>query len=289
MGIVCFIIFLSEIKNVTYQMDLFSLEGKVAIVTGAGGVLGGHAAIYLASVGVKVVCVGRTQSSLDKTVETIKSNGNEGTAMTGDVLDESSLKLISKNTLSKYGSIDILINAAGGNMPGAVVTPDQSLFDMSIDAFKEVVDLNLHGSVLPSLVFGKYMAEKKEGVIINFSSMTVVRSITRVAGYSAGKAAIENFTRWMAVEMAQKVGEGVRVNAIAPGFFVGDQNRALLTNPDGSLTSRGEAIVRNTPFGRFGDSDELNGTLHWMCAPASKFVTGVTVPVDGGFSAYTGV
>ncbi len=269
--------------------DLFDLKNKVAVVTGAGGVLGGQAAIYLASVGVKVICIGRTKSTLEMTLQSIQHSNGEGMVVVCDVMERTSLEEANKVIIDRYGRLDILINAAGGNIPDAVVQPEQSFFNMPIDAFKAAVDLNLTGSVLPCQVFGSQMAVQKEGVIINFSSMTVIRAITRVAGYSAGKAAIENFTRWLAVEMVNKIGEGIRVNAIAPGFFIGDQNRALLTNDDGSLTSRGEVIVQNTPFGRFGESDELNGTLHWMCAPASKFVTGVTVPVDGGFSAFTGV
>ena len=174
-------------------------------------------------------------------------------------------------------------------MAGATIGPDQTIFDLSIDAFKKVSELNLTGSVLPSLVMGEQMSQQKQGVIINISSMTAQKAISRVVGYSAAKAAIDNFTKWMAVEMALKFGEGLRVNAIAPGFFIGDQNRALLLNEDGSLTNRGKTIIDHTPMGRFGEAEELNGTIHWLCSDASKFVTGVVVPIDGGFSAYSGV
>lgn len=191
--------------------------------------------------------------------------------------------------LSKYGTIDILVNAAGGNLPGAIITPDQKFFDLKMDEFQKVVDLNLKGTVLPVKVFCDVMADRGKGVIINIASMASFRPITRVVGYSAAKAAVDNFTQWLAVEMAKKYGEGIRVNAIAPGFFITEQNKALLTNPDGSYTARGEAAIRQTPFARFGVPDELTGTLVWLCSDASKFVTGVTIPVDGGFNVFFGV
>ena len=174
-------------------------------------------------------------------------------------------------------------------MKGATIAVDQTIFDLSIDDFKKVTELNLNGSVIPSLVFGEIMAQQKSGSIINYSSMSVERVITRVVGYSASKAGIENFTRWMAVEMALKFGSGVRVNAIAPGFFVGNQNRALLLNEDGSYTERGDTIIRNTPMKRFGEAEELNGAIHFLCSEAAKFITGVVLPIDGGFSAFSGV
>jgi NAD(P)-dependent dehydrogenase (short-subunit alcohol dehydrogenase family) len=269
--------------------DIFNISNQVAIITGAGGVLGGTAARYLASQGAKVVCLGRSMGTIEKTVRDVSANGGVAHAITCDVLDRSSLIGVRDLVIEKFGSIDILLNAAGGNQAGAVVMPNQSLFEMSIEAFGQVNHLNLNGSVLPSLVFGEVMQEKKKGSIINYSSMAVDRAITRVAGYSASKAAIENFTRWMAVELSKKYGEGVRVNAIAPGFFIGDQNRALLTNADGSLTDRGQLIIQNTPFGRFGRADELNGAIHWLCSDASSFVTGTVIAIDGGFSAFSGV
>ena len=206
-----------------------------------------------------------------------------------DVVEEKSLKEVAAKIMETYGKIDVLINAAGGNKPGATVGQDQSVFDVDVEQFKQVVDLNLFGSIVPLLVFGKEMAKFKKGTIINVSSMAADRAITRVMGYSASKAAIDNYTKWMSVELAQKYGDGMRVNAIAPGFFIGNQNRTLLTNEDGSYTDRGNTIIKNTPMNRFGTSDELNGTIHYLCSDASKFVTGVVIPIDGGFSAFSGV
>jgi NAD(P)-dependent dehydrogenase (short-subunit alcohol dehydrogenase family) len=191
--------------------------------------------------------------------------------------------------IQKWGRVDVLINAVGGNLPGAVVGENQSLFDLAEDDFDEVVDLNLKGTLLPSLVFGEVMKEQEKGSIVNYSSMAVDRTITRVAGYSASKAAMENFTKWMAVEMALRYGDGVRVNAIAPGFFIGKQNKKLLLNEDGSLTDRGEKIIRNTPMKRFGEAHELNGAIHFLCSDSASFITGIVLPIDGGFSAYSGV
>jgi NAD(P)-dependent dehydrogenase (short-subunit alcohol dehydrogenase family) len=182
-----------------------------------------------------------------------------------------------------------LVNGAGGNMPGAVIPPDKTFLDLNIDDFRKVVDLNLTGTVMPSQIFGEVIMKKKEGVIINISSMTAILPLTRVMGYSAAKASVSNFTQWMAVEMAKKFGEGIRVNAIAPGFFLTEQNRTLLTQPDGSLTERGNLIIKGTPFGRFGEAEELCGTLIWLCSDASRFVSGIVVPVDGAFSAFAGV
>lgn len=269
--------------------NLFDISGKVALVTGAGGALAGAAARYLGTQNVKVVCVGRTAATIEATAHDITSQGGEAIAVASDVLDQDKLEHLKKTVVQHYGPVDILLNAAGGNQPGAVVAPDQSFFDMSVEAFRQVSDLNLMGTVLPSMVFGAMMAQNGQGSIINYSSMAVPRALTRIAGYSASKAAAENFTRWMAVEMAHKHGEGIRVNAVAPGFFVGDQNRALLTQPDGSLTSRGQDIVRGTPFNRFGEPEELNGAIHYLCSEASKFVTGIVIAVDGGFSAFSGV
>jgi NAD(P)-dependent dehydrogenase (short-subunit alcohol dehydrogenase family) len=196
---------------------------------------------------------------------------------------------VHREIIDRFSAIDILINAAGGNRPGATVKLDQSVFDIDLGEFRQVANLNFLGTVLPTLVFGKSMAERGSGSIINISSMAAQRAISRVAGYSAAKAAVENFTRWMAVEMAEKFGSGVRVNAIAPGFFLTDQNRALLTNPDGSLTERGKTVLRMTPFKRFGEPSELVGTALWLASDASRFVTGAIIPVDGGFSVQSGV
>ena len=268
------------------QLDL---SGRVAVVTGAGGALGGSAARYLAKQDVKVICLGRTLSKLEVTAAEIKNNGGEALVFEADVLNRDALTTVKESILNEYGRIDMLINAAGGNTMRAVVGPDQSVFDLSMDYLQEVTDLNLNGCIIPTLVFGEEMAKKGKGSIVTYSSMSVDRVITRSVGYSASKAAMENFTKWMAVELAKKYGEGIRVNAIAPGFFIGDQNRSLLINPDGSLTNRGELIIKNTPFGRFGEADELNGAIHWLCSDAASFVTGVSVPIDGGFSVFSGV
>ncbi len=269
--------------------NLFDLAGKTAVITGGGGVLGGSMGIYLASQGVKVCIMDLRAELAEKRAKEIQAEGGKALALAGNVLEEESLKTAKEQVLSEWGQLDILINAAGGNMPGATISPDQTIFDLSIESFKKVSELNLTGSVLPSLVFGKAMADRGEGVILNISSMAAKRVITRVVGYSAAKTAIDNFTMWMAVEMARKFGEGIRVNAIAPGFFIGDQNRKLLLHEDGSLTDRGKTIIDHTPMGRFGKADELNGTIHWLCSAAATFVTGVVVPIDGGFSVFSGV
>ena len=268
---------------------LFDISGKKIVITGGGGVLGGSMGQYLATQGAQVVIMDLRGEMAEKRVEEIQKNGGKAIALSGNVLEEESLEEARNEVIAQLGGVDILINAAGGNMAGATISPDQTIFDLSIDSFKKVSELNLTGSVLPSLVFGKVMADQGTGVIINISSMAAQRVITRVVGYSAAKSAIDNFTRWMAVEMAQKFGEGIRVNAIAPGFFIGDQNRRLLLEEDGSLTDRGKTIITHTPMGRFGNADELNGTIHWLCSSAATFVTGIVVPIDGGFSAFSGV
>ncbi|MCW2118570.1 SDR family oxidoreductase [Flavobacterium sp. 7A] len=263
----------------------FDLNGKIALVTGGGGVLGGNMAQALAQNGAIVGVMGRTPEKLDQMVATIQANGGQAFAIVTDVLNESDLEKAKQHIVTTYGKLDILINAAGGNMPGATIMPDQDFFNAKQEDLQKVLDLNVMGTMLPSKVFAELFANQKNGVIINISSAAADRPLTRVVGYSASKAAIDNFTRWMAVEMATKYGEGIRVNAIAPGFFIGEQNKALLLAPDGSLTSRGETIISKTPMGRFGNPEDLNGTLIWLCSEASKFVTGIVVHVDGGFGA----
>lgn len=270
-------------------LKLFDLSGKVALITGGTGVLGSCMAEGLAAAGASVVVLGRRAEAGEKVVSTLRNNGRNAMAVCADVLKADQLEEANQKILKEFGTIDILINAAGGNMPGATIPPDKNFFDLNIDDFQKVVDLNLLGSVLPTKVFSGAMVKQKKGSIINISSMASLRIITRVVGYSAAKAAIDNFTRWMAVELARKFGEGLRVNAIAPGFFITEQNRSLLTNSDGSLTQRGKSVIDQTPFGRFGEPDELIGTLIWLCSDASKFVTGTVIPVDGGFSIYSGV
>jgi NAD(P)-dependent dehydrogenase (short-subunit alcohol dehydrogenase family) len=268
---------------------LFDITGKTAVVTGGTGVLGGAMAIGLAEAGAHVVVLGRRKESGDAILKTIKDKGKQGMFVQADVLDAAQLSAAKEKILNEYKTIDILINAAGGNLPGAVVMPDQNFFDLDIAEFQKAVDLNLLGTVLPSKIFCSVMAKQKKGVIINIASMSSFRPITRVVGYSAAKAAVDNFTGWLAIEMAKKYGEGIRVNAIAPGFFITEQNRTLLTNEDGTFTARGEAAIRNTPFGRFGLPEELIGTLIWLCSDASQFVTGIDVAVDGGFNVFCGV
>jgi NAD(P)-dependent dehydrogenase (short-subunit alcohol dehydrogenase family) len=261
----------------------------VALITGGTGVLGTAMAKGLADAGATVVVLGRRVEVGERLVHELRVSGRKALSVAADVLKVDQLEQARKVVMDEFGSIDILINAAGGNMPGATIAPDKNFFDLNMIDFEKVVDLNFHGTVLPTKIFSEVMAANKKGVIINISSMASFTTITRVVGYSAAKAAIDNFTRWLAVEMAKKFGEGIRVNAIAPGFFITEQNRTLLTNADGSFTARGQSVIHQTPFGRFGEPEELLGTLIWLCSDASKFVTGVVVPVDGGFSIFSGV
>jgi NAD(P)-dependent dehydrogenase (short-subunit alcohol dehydrogenase family) len=269
--------------------SLFDISGRTALMTGGTGVLGSAMAIGLADAGVRLAVLGRRADAGEKIAREIRANGGDAFFVQADVLDADALEKAHEKVIGEFGTLDILVNAAGGNLPGAVISPDKNFFDLQISEFEKVVDLNLTGTVLPSKIFARTMATNKKGVIINIASMASFRSITRVVGYSAAKAAVMNFTEWLAIEMAKKFGEGIRVNGIAPGFFITEQNRNLLTNPEGGFTARGQSAINSTPFGRFGQADELVGTLIWLCSDASKFVTGVTVPVDGGFNAFCGV
>ncbi|MFI3306596.1 MAG: SDR family oxidoreductase [Rikenellaceae bacterium] len=270
-------------------MNLFDIQDKVVVITGGYGILGGSTAKYLAEQGAKVVIVGRNATKGAEFVNEITRSGGEAIFAQGDATNREDMESVRALTLAKYGTIDSLINAAGGNMPGATIAPDADIFGLGIDDMSAVVNLNLMGTVIPSIVLGEVIAKNSKGSIINFSSMSSQSVITRVVGYSAAKSAVDNYTRWMSVEMAKKFGEGVRVNAIAPGFFLTEQNRTLLTNPDGSYTPRAEDIVRNTPFGRMGRADELHGAIHWLMSDAASFVTGTVIPIDGGFSVFSGV
>ena len=272
-----------------YIKSLFDIKDRVVIITGGGGIIGGELAKGFVNSGAKVVLLGRTETTLNKRVDSLKTPDNEIISFECDVLDRERLNAVNDKILARYGRIDILVNAAGGNMPGATIGVDQDIFDLKIDEFNKVTDLNFNGTVLPTLTFAKSMAENKKGSIINISSMASMRAITRVVGYSAGKAAVDNFTKWMAVELSQKFGSGLRINAIAPGFLLTNQNRTLLTNEDGSLTERGKSIIKITPFKRFGEPDEMVGTVIWLASDASKFVTGAIIPIDGGFSVFSGV
>jgi NAD(P)-dependent dehydrogenase (short-subunit alcohol dehydrogenase family) len=273
--------------------QLFDLSGKVAVVTGATGVLGGAMARGLAGAGARVGVLGRRRERAEEVAREISSSGGEAMALPADVLGGEQLEAARDAVLGRWGRLDILVNAAGGNIPAATTGDDAKIFDLPREALREVLDLNFLGTVLPCQVFGEAMAlgdrPEAEGVIVNVSSMAANRPLTKVVGYSAAKAAVQNFTRWLAVELARKHGAGLRVNAIAPGFFLGEQNRAMLVQEDGSLTDRGRTIIEHTPAGRFGEPEELVGTLIWLCSPAAKFVTGIVVPVDGGFGAFGGV
>lgn len=268
---------------------LFTLAGKVAVVTGGTGVLGGAMARGLAAAGAKVAIMGRRAERAAEVAQAINDAGGTAMPLPADVLNQEELAAARNDLLEAWGTCDILINAAGGGVPEAIVYGDRTFFDLTREAFDQVVALNLTGSVLPSQTFGEIMAQNRTGSIINISSMTSQRPLTRVIGYNAAKAAIDNYTKWLAVEFAQKYGPGLRVNAIAPGFFLGDQNRALLVNQDGSMTERGQLIVDHTPMARFGEPEELIGAAVWLCSEGARFVTGIVVPVDGGFMAFGGV
>ena len=265
---------------------LFDITGKVVVITGGTGVLGKAIAKYLALEGAKVVILGRRAEAGHAIVEDIKAAGGEAMFLTTDVMNQEVLEQNLADIVAAYGRVDSLLNAAGGNMPGATIAPDGTFFDLKPAEFQKVLDLNLTGTVIPSQVFLKQMVEQGEGTIVNFSSMAAFRPMTRVAGYAAAKAGISNFTAFLATEVAKKFGEKIRVNAIAPGFFLTEQNRTLLTNPDGSWTQRGADVIRQTPFGRMGEPEELCGTIHYLISDAAKFVTGTVAVVDGGFNTF---
>lgn len=267
--------------------NLFCIKDRVAILTGGCGILGGCMAKHLASEGAKVVILDRNKESGKKLETEIKSEGYEALFLETNVLDKEILEQNKKDILKQYGRIDILVNLAGGNMAGATIPPEKTFFDLEIDAFKKVVDLNLFGTVLPTMVFAEVMVKQQKGSIINISSESALRPLTRVVGYGCSKAAISNFTQYMAGELALKFGEGLRVNAMAPGFFLTEQNRALMSNPDGTPSDRCKTIVAHTPFGRLGEPEELLGTLQWLASDASAFVTGTVIPIDGGFDAFS--
>ena len=276
-------------ENLFNTENLFSVREKVIVVTGSGGVLGGSISKSLSRSGAKIAALDIRKENIDSQVNAIKSAGGIASGFYCDVLDVNSLEEVSKKIVEKWGRIDVLINCAGGNVPGATLTPEQTIFDMKMEDWEKVVKLNQDGTILPCLAFGKVMAQQKKGCIINISSMSTYSALTRVPGYSVAKTGINIFTKWLATEMAMKFGDEVRVNAIAPGFFIGDQNRAILINPDGSLTERSKKILAKTPMGRFGDIAELNGLVHFLSSDSASFITGAIIPVDGGFSAFSGV
>ncbi len=268
--------------------ESFSIEGKVAVITGGSGVLGSNIARGFLEAGAKVFIIGAHQDRVDAAIEKLAPYGTvEG--RTCNVLEIESLNEVRDYIVGQWGRIDILINAAGGNIPGGTLTPEQTFFDMKVEDMNKVVDLNLYGSVYPCMVFGEIMARQGYGSIVNVSSMASISALTRVPGYSIAKSGIDIFTKWLATEMALKFSEKIRVNAIAPGFFIGNQNRAVLINPDGSLTERSGKILNKTPMKRFGDISELNGAVQFLCSDAASFITGIVMPIDGGFSAFSGV
>lgn len=271
-------------KNIT-----FDISNKVAIITGGGGVLGGNIAKHLVKVGCKVVILDIRKENVDSRISELKKMGGEVIGFGSNVLDVDEMRSTRQKILNTWGTIDILVNAAGGNLSGATLTEDQNIFDMKIEDFEKVTNLNLNGTVYPCMVFGEAMANQGSGSIINISSMATLSAITRVPGYSVAKSGIDIFTKWLAMELGTKFGENVRVNAIAPGFFIGDQNRNILINEDGSYTERSNKVLARTPMKRFGDISELNGIVHFLCSDAASFITGTIVPVDGGFSSFSGV
>ncbi|MGQ9768525.1 MAG: SDR family oxidoreductase [Anaerolineae bacterium] len=271
-------------------MAMYDFRGKTFVVTGGSGALGGDVVCALAGCGADVVVLDRKLEAAQGLVSRITPRGCQVLAIYGDVLQRQSLENAAAKIRGHFGNIYGLVNIAGGNSPRATTSPAMSFFDIPEEGLRFVLDLNLLGTILPCQIFGRQLAERGEGVILNFSSMNAFRPLTNIAAYSAAKAAVTNFTAWLAVHMAQNYSDKIRVNAIAPGFFVGEQNRYLLFDREtGELTERGRKIIEHTPMGRFGAPEDLLGTVLWLLSPASAFVTGVTVPVDGGFSAYAGV
>ena len=268
------------------QNNLFDIKGQVVVITGATGVLGSEISKYLAKEGAIVVLLGRKQAVGEALVQEIQTHGGEAIFLTCDVMDATSVQSVCDTVLSRYGKVDALLNAAGGNMPGATIAPTGTIFDVQIEEFQKVLNVNLTGTVIPTQIFLKPMVEAGKGSIVNFSSMAAFRPLTRVMGYAAAKAGISNFTAFLANEIATKFSPSIRVNAIAPGFFLTNQNRSLLTQPDGSLTERGADVIRQTPFKRFGKPEELCGTIHYLISEASSFVTGTVAVVDGGFNVF---
>ena len=270
-------------------LTMFSLKGKVIVVTGGTGILGSSFVQAIIEANGTAVILGRNEANCKQSVAALTNNGGVASYVIADVLDETSLVAAKNLVIEKYGKIDGLVNAAGGNVPEAVVMPDKDVFDINMQGMKDALYLNLWGTLLPIQVFGPVIAETGCGSIINISSVSAKRPLSRVLGYSMGKAAIDAYTKWFAVEMANRHGDAIRINSIMPGFFLTAQNKNLLTNADGSLTERGNLIISHTPFKRFGQPSELNGALVWLLSDASKFVTGMDIGVDGGFTINSGV
>jgi NAD(P)-dependent dehydrogenase (short-subunit alcohol dehydrogenase family) len=268
---------------------IFSLQDKVIIVTGGTGTLGGAFIEGIVSFGGTAVIVGRNESEGNKRAAEIISNGGKALFIKANVLDEEDIKKVRDITLKTYGRIDGLVNGAGGNMPGGVIQPDEDVFEMNIEGLKQVLDLNLFGTIIPTKIMGAVMAKQRGGSIVNISSVSSKQVITKVLGYSIGKSGVDCFTKWMAVETSKRHGDKIRINTIMPGFFLTEQNRSLLTHPDGSYTDRGNLVIKKTPTGRMGTPNELIGALVYLLSDASKFVNGSEIQVDGGFVAFGGV
>ncbi len=270
--------------------ELFDITGKVTVITGGGGVLCGTMARALAKAGAKIAVLDLSEEAAKKVVGDIKADGGKAIAVKCNVLDKASLEAAKEKVNAEFGKVDILINGAGGNKKEATTSPEMSFFDLPPEAIRFVFELNFIGTLLTTQVFGKEMAENDNGIILNTSSMSAFKPLTKVSGYSAAKAAINNFTEWLATHMCQNYSKNIRVNAIAPGFFLTEQNRFLLTGEKtGELTARGKTIIDHTPMGRFGEPEELVGTVIWLLSDAAKFITGIVVPIDGGFAAFGGV
>lgn len=273
----------------TNFLDKFSLNDKVIVVTGGTGVLGKSFINAIADAGATVIILGRNEVKALERVDDIISRGGKSLFVKADVLSEDSLNVACEIIIGKYGKIDGLVNAAGGNVPESVIQPNDDIFSFSIDGMKKAMELNLWGTLIPTQIFGREIAKTGKGSIVNISSVSSKRALTKVLGYSMGKAAIDCFTKWFAVEVANRFGDTIRVNAVMPGFFLTEQNRTLLTNEDASLTERGNTIIKQTPFKRFGNADELGNSLIYLLSDASSFVTGTEIAIDGGFTASSGV
>jgi NAD(P)-dependent dehydrogenase (short-subunit alcohol dehydrogenase family) len=279
-----------EHVNLEELTQLYDFTGRTVVITGGAGILGGEMACALVGCGANVAILDRDPALADRLMDRLGCGPGCAVVVYADVLKRATLIEAEGTIQAELGPVDALINAAGGNHPGATTSDDLAFPDLPEDALRSVFDLNIVGTIIPCQVFGGRMAEQGEGTILNVSSMSAFQPLTRIPAYSAAKAGVSNFTQWLAVHMAQEYGAGIRVNAIAPGFFLTAQNRFLLMDQEtGELTSRGRTIIDHTPMGRFGDPEDLLGTVLWLLSPASAFVTGVVVPVDGGFSAFSGV
>lgn len=275
--------------KLTELTQMYDFTGRSVVVTGGTGVLGRVMVRALVGCGANVAVLARNRDKANAVLAEISGPGRT-IVVPGDATRPDDLEQAALTVVAEFGRVDCLLNGAGGNHPKATARPDLSFFDMPEDALRFVFDLNLLGTIFPSQVFGRRMAEQGEGVILNISSMSAIRPLTRVMTYSAAKAGVNSFTQWLAVHLAQEYSPRIRVNALAPGFFLTEQNRFLLTDQEtGELTARGHSIIGHTPMGRFGEPEDLLGAVLWLLSPASAFVTGIVVPVDGGFSAFGGV